>query len=45
MKMAKREAEKAINYANDLGVPMGVALFADIEPGYPVDSEFIRGWL
>ncbi|MCA1056992.1 DUF1906 domain-containing protein [Rossellomorea aquimaris] len=38
------QANAAIKGANDLGVPEGVALFADIEPTYPVDSEFIRGW-
>ncbi|SEM97104.1 protein of unknown function [Mesobacillus persicus] len=38
------EAEEAIQMAQDLGVPEGVAIFADIEPNYPVDSEFIRGW-
>lgn len=40
----RTEAQEAINYAKELGVPEGVALFADIEPGYPVDAEFIRGW-
>lgn len=38
------QAEGAINLANELGIPNGVAIFADIEPTYPVDSEFIRGW-
>lgn len=38
------EAEEAIQLANDLGIPDGVAIFADIEPSFPVDSEFIRGW-
>ncbi|WP_078544316.1 glycoside hydrolase domain-containing protein [Litchfieldia alkalitelluris] len=37
-------AEDAIALANDLGVPEGVALYADIEPSFPVDSDFIRGW-
>ncbi|MFC3883566.1 glycoside hydrolase domain-containing protein [Bacillus songklensis] len=40
----KNEASQAIKYAQDLGVPEGVALFADIEPDYPVDADFIRGW-
>lgn len=40
----KEEAKKAIEQAEKLGVPEGVAIFADIEPSYPVDSEFIRGW-
>lgn len=38
------EAKEAIQLANTLGIPEGVAIFADIEPNYPVDSEFIRGW-
>jgi hypothetical protein len=38
------EAKEAIKLANDLNVPDGVAIFADIEPGYPVDSAFIEGW-
>jgi hypothetical protein len=38
------EAKKAIALANDLGAPDGVALFADIEPNYPVDAAFIEGW-
>ncbi len=40
----KAQAEEAIQMAQEMGVPEGVALFADIEPDYPVDSEFIRGW-
>lgn len=40
----KAQAEAAIQMAQDMGVPEGVAIFADIEPDYPVDSEFIRGW-
>ncbi|MFD2042980.1 glycoside hydrolase domain-containing protein [Ornithinibacillus salinisoli] len=36
--------EQAIQYAKDLGVPEGVALFVDIEPDYPVDAEFMAGW-
>ncbi|WP_246943198.1 glycoside hydrolase domain-containing protein [Bacillus pinisoli] len=38
------EAEEAIRFAEEVGVPSGVALFADIEPNYPVDSAFIKGW-
>jgi hypothetical protein len=38
------QAKAAIQAADELGIPEGVALFADIEPTYPVDSEFIRGW-
>ncbi|MFS0864684.1 glycoside hydrolase domain-containing protein [Fredinandcohnia sp. 179-A 10B2 NHS] len=37
-------AKEAIKIASDLGILEGVALFADIEPDYPVDSEFIKGW-
>ncbi len=37
-------AMEAIKLAGELGIPEGVAIFADIEPGYPVDSEFIQGW-
>ncbi len=40
----RSEAEQAIAKAEEFAVPEGVALFADIEPNYPVDSEFIRGW-
>ena len=38
------EAQEAIGYAEDLGIPNGVALFADIEPGYPVTSAYMEGW-
>jgi Domain of unknown function (DUF1906) len=40
----KNEAELAIAEAEEFGVPEGVAIFANIVPIYPVDSEFIRGW-
>lgn len=40
----KSEAEQAVKKAEELGIPEGVAIFADIEPDYPVDSEFIKGW-
>lgn len=38
------EAKKAISLAKDIDVPSGVAIFGDIEPNYPVDSDFIEGW-
>ncbi|MDZ5474501.1 DUF1906 domain-containing protein [Bacillus sp. 31A1R] len=38
------QAKKGIKIAEDLGAPDGVAIFADIEPEYPVDSAFIQGW-
>ncbi|HEU5138982.1 MAG TPA: glycoside hydrolase domain-containing protein [Bacillales bacterium] len=41
----KAEAETAISFAKELGVPEGTALFADIEPVFPVDADFIRGWI
>ncbi|KAB2329815.1 DUF1906 domain-containing protein [Bacillus mesophilum] len=40
----QNEARQAIEEARQLGIPEGVAIFADIEPNYPVDSEFIRGY-
>ncbi|PKG23883.1 glycoside hydrolase domain-containing protein [Niallia nealsonii] len=39
----KSEAQKAIDLAKELHVPDGVAIFADIEPTYPVTSAFIEG--
>lgn len=38
------EANAAVQLAKELGIPEGVAIFADIEPDYPVDSAFIEGW-
>ncbi|MFA9560548.1 glycoside hydrolase domain-containing protein [Evansella sp. AB-rgal1] len=38
------EAEAAINLARDFGIPEGVALFANVEPIYPIDTEFLLGW-
>ncbi|MEB1809343.1 MAG: DUF1906 domain-containing protein [Bacillaceae bacterium] len=38
------EAEVAIEYAERIGVPEGVAIFANVEPEYPIDSAFIQGW-
>lgn len=40
----ENEANAAINLAKELGIPKGAAIFADIEPSYPVDSAFIQGW-
>lgn len=40
----QNEARAAIKLAEELGIPEGVAIFADIEPSYPVDSAFIEGW-
>lgn len=40
----KNEARLAIEEAKKLGIPQGTALFADIEPSYPVDAGFIKGW-
>ncbi|WHX98428.1 glycoside hydrolase domain-containing protein [Neobacillus sp. DY30] len=39
------EAQAAIAYAQQIGIPEGKAIFADIEPSYPVDEAFIRGWV
>ena len=39
------EAKAAISYAQKIGVSKGVAIFADIEPKYPVNEGFIRGWV
>lgn len=38
------QANIGISLAGELNVPEGVAIFADIEPNYPVDSAFIQGW-
>ncbi len=38
------EAEAAIEMARDLAIPEDVALFANVEPIYPINSEFILGW-
>lgn len=40
-----QEAQAAISYAQQIGIPEGKAIFADIEPTYPVDEAFIRGWV
>ncbi|WP_164669868.1 glycoside hydrolase domain-containing protein [Virgibacillus doumboii] len=39
-----KEAEQAIEYAKELGIPDGVAIFGDIEPSFPVTSAFMEGW-
>ncbi len=33
-----------VQLASELDVPEGTAIFADIEPDYPVDSDFIKGY-
>ncbi|WP_245628136.1 glycoside hydrolase domain-containing protein [Shouchella shacheensis] len=38
------EANEAIEMAQDLGIPEDVALFANVEPIYPVDAAFLLGW-
>lgn len=38
------QANIGVSLAGKLNVPEGVAIFADIEPNYPVDSAFIQGW-
>lgn len=40
-----QEAQAAIAYAQQIGIPEGKAIFADIEPTYPVDEAFIHGWV
>jgi hypothetical protein len=40
----QNEATEAVETARELGIPEGVALFANVEPIYPIDSEFIQGW-
>jgi len=37
-------ANRAITNAHALGIPNGVAIFADIESGSAVDAGFIEGW-
>ncbi|WP_083402459.1 glycoside hydrolase domain-containing protein [Bacillus sp. MUM 116] len=39
------EAKEAITYAKKIEIPKGTAIFADIEPKFPVDDGFIRGWV
>nr|WP_275899499.1 glycoside hydrolase domain-containing protein [Bacillus piscicola] len=37
-------AQEAIKMADEFGVPQGTAIFADVEPTYPVDAAFLQGW-
>lgn len=39
-----QEATEAIELAEEFGIPEGVAIFANVEPEYPIDSAFIQGW-
>lgn len=43
-KAGESEAKTAIQFAKDIKAPKGTVIFADIEPKYPVDSAFIKGW-
>lgn len=43
-KAGEKEAKTAIQFAKDIKAPKGTVIFADIEPKYPVDSAFIKGW-
>ncbi len=36
-------AKHAVSLADDIGLPKEKAIFADIEPDYPVDASFIQG--
>src|SRR5699024_6856939 len=40
----QNQAEEAIAMAQDMGVPEEVAIFANVEPIYPIDAAFIQGW-
>ena len=40
----KKEAVHAISLAQELNVPVGKAIFAEIQPFYPVDDKFLDGW-
>jgi hypothetical protein len=40
----RKIGELGIKLARELGVQEGTAIFADIEPNYPVDSDFISGY-
>lgn len=37
-------AQHAVSLAQEIGLPEDKAIFADIEPDYPVDASFIQGW-
>ncbi|WP_161568262.1 glycoside hydrolase domain-containing protein [Anaerobacillus alkaliphilus] len=39
-----QEAETAITYAEAIGVTEGVYIFANVEPEYPIDADFLLGW-
>lgn len=39
-----QQAELAIELAQELDAPEGVAIFANIEPFFDVDADFITGW-
>ncbi len=39
-----QEAQTAISYAEAIGVPEDVFIFANVEPEYPIDAEFLLGW-
>lgn len=41
----QQAAQNAIAAAKQLGVPAGVALFADIETQYPVDAAWLEAWI
>ncbi|HET8842291.1 MAG TPA: peptidoglycan-binding protein [Ktedonobacteraceae bacterium] len=41
---AESLAKRAIARANELGVPQGVVIFADIEPGSKVDADWLGTW-
>lgn len=41
----KAEANQAIKLANQLGIPAGVAIFADVEPTYSINDGFLKGWI
>ncbi|WP_085524187.1 glycoside hydrolase domain-containing protein [Tuberibacillus sp. Marseille-P3662] len=39
-----QEAQEALDYAQSLDIPKETYLFADIEPSYPVNADFLMGW-
>ncbi len=38
------EATAAIEKAREFDIPEGVAIFANVEPIYPIDADFLLGW-
>ncbi|MCK0472322.1 glycoside hydrolase domain-containing protein [Halalkalibacter sp. APA_J-10(15)] len=38
------EATAAIEMAREFDIPEGVAIFANVEPIYPIDADFLLGW-